>query len=190
MQKLFNIIIVVMVCCCLTLQIVNLFHFSNRENKLINRMTSKIQILKAEHNFFRTKYEFDKKVITERVVGYEQNVEINREGLKNLKELSRIERVIHAEVTAYTLSISECNEDLDNTAAMLKPRLGMVAVSRDLFYNGWVFGKKIYVQGLGIFVVGDLMNQRWEKRIDILLPTKEKANQFGKQKLKVALLDL
>jgi 3D (Asp-Asp-Asp) domain-containing protein len=153
-------------------------------------MNSKIQIIKAEYDFFKTKYSLDKKVITERVDGIVGEIGLNREDIKSLEKLSKIERVIHAEVTAYTLSISECNEDLDNTAAMLKPRLGMVAVSRDLFYDGWVFGKKIYVQGLGIFVVGDLMNQRWEKRIDILFPTKEKANRFGKQTLKVALLNL
>ena len=189
-MKYLTIITFVMVCCCFALQIVVIDQFSDREKQIIDGFNSKIQIIKAENMFSESKNRFNETTISERVDRILLNVNLNREGIKNLKELSKIEKVIKAEVTAYTLSISECNEDLSNTAAMLKPRLGMIAVSRDLFYKGWVFGKKVYVEGLGIFIVGDLMNQRWEKRIDILFPTKEKANRFGKKTLKVALLDL
>ena len=81
-------------------------------------------------------------------------------------------------------------EDPDITAAMIKVKPGIVAVSRDLFESGWVFGKKVYIDGLGIFTIGDLMNKRWVKRIDILMFDKEQASEFGHDQRTVALLDL
>jgi 3D (Asp-Asp-Asp) domain-containing protein len=59
-----------------------------------------------------------------------------------------------------------------------------------LFQNGWVFGKKVYIEGLGIFTIADLMNKRWKKRIDVLMLDEKQAFKFGHQSKTVALLDL
>ena len=76
------------------------------------------------------------------------------------------------------------------TAANTKLRPYDMAVSRDLFWKGWAFGKKVYIKGYGVFRITDLMNPRHKDRIDIYLGTKKAARKFGKKKLLVALLDL
>lgn len=91
-------------------------------------------------------------------------------------------------VTAYTACPRETNNDPGNTASMRKPRKGIIAVSRDLFYSGWSFGKKVYIEGVGIYEIQDLMNERFEKRLDILLGTKKQAKQFGIRQTKAILL--
>lgn len=83
-------------------------------------------------------------------------------------------------VTAYTASVNECNEDPENTAIMTRPIPGWtVAVSRDLLEEGWTFGKKIWIEGLGVREIGDLMNNRYEGRIDVLMAKKGNAKRFG-----------
>jgi 3D (Asp-Asp-Asp) domain-containing protein len=94
------------------------------------------------------------------------------------------------EVTAYTPRVEECNEDPLVAASMRRVRLGTVAVSRDLFEQGWVFGKKVYIQGHGIFEINDLMNRRIENGMDIFMWELEQAREFGRQQLRVALLDI
>lgn len=89
--------------------------------------------------------------------------------------------------TAYSVSRDECNHDLNNTATMETPKPGLhVAVSHDLL---WMLGKKVYVEGLGIRKVADLMNKRHKKCIDIMMPSKKMAKNFGKKKLKVVVLE-
>lgn len=89
-------------------------------------------------------------------------------------------------VTAYTASRDECNGDPANTATMSKPVPGYtVAVSRDKLY---LLGRKIWVEGMGVYEVTDLMNKRFENRIDILVGSKETAKEFGVQERRVVLL--
>ena len=91
-------------------------------------------------------------------------------------------------VTAYSPTVEECGPDPHTTASMGKARPGIVAVSRDLFDEGWVFGKKVYVKGHGIFEIADLMSKRYTQRMDIFFPDTNKARQFGKKQVTVALL--
>lgn len=89
-------------------------------------------------------------------------------------------------VTAYTASRGECNSDPANTATMSKPVPGYtVAVSRDKLH---LLGKKIWVEGMGVYEVTDLMNSRFSNRIDILVGSKETAKEFGVQERRVVLL--
>jgi 3D (Asp-Asp-Asp) domain-containing protein len=104
-------------------------------------------------------------------------------------EQSQVEQVMNLEVTAYTPTEMECDDDPLVAASMRKVRLGTVAVSRDLFESGWVFGKKIYITGQGIFEINDLMNKRFSNRIDIFMWERNKALEFGKRQAKVALLN-
>lgn len=96
-------------------------------------------------------------------------------------------KVINATVTAYTNCPSETNED-KLTATMKEPKAGWtVAVSHDL--RGWL-GGRIFILGIGVRKVEDLMNSRWTKKVDVLMPTKEKALEFGAQEKKVVYLGL
>jgi len=91
-------------------------------------------------------------------------------------------------VTAYSPTVSECGTEPQVTASMVKVRPGIVAVSRDLFDQGWVFGKKVYVKGHGIFEIADLMSDRYTQRMDIFFPDTKEARQFGVKQVTVALL--
>jgi 3D (Asp-Asp-Asp) domain-containing protein len=91
-------------------------------------------------------------------------------------------------VTAYSPTVEECGPNPQFTASMAKPRPGIVAVSRDLFDQGWVFGKKVYVKGHGVFEIADLMSKRYTERMDIFFPDTNQARQFGKKQVTVALL--
>ena len=80
-------------------------------------------------------------------------------------------------LSAYTARPEETNEDVENTALMQNPRPGWtVAVSHDL--RSWL-GKRVYVEGFGVRFVGDLMNARYAKSIDILVADVEEALTIG-----------
>jgi len=91
-------------------------------------------------------------------------------------------------VTAYSPTKSQCDDTPWVTASGTRPKVGTVAVSRDLFYSGWVFGSKIYIEGLGIYRINDLMHPRWENRIDVFLESERLARRFGRRKARAVLL--
>jgi len=93
-------------------------------------------------------------------------------------------------VTAYNPTTSQCDADPLIAASMRKVRSGTIAVSRDLFNQGWVFGRKVRIEGLGIFEINDLMNKRFTQRVDIFMWDEGQARQFGKKNIKVALLEI
>lgn len=107
----------------------------------------------------------------------------------SLEETLRESRVRRLTVTAYSPREVETDSDPFITASMQPVREGGVAVSRDLFYAGWVFGRKIYIEGYGIFVITDLMHSRKKEQIDIFMFNTKKALKFGKKKIRIALLD-
>ena len=93
-------------------------------------------------------------------------------------------------VTAYNPTTDQCDEDPLIAASMRKVRAGTIAVSRDLFNQGWVFGRKVRIEGIGIFEINDLMNKRFNQRIDIFMWDEGQARQFGKKTIKAALLEI
>jgi 3D (Asp-Asp-Asp) domain-containing protein len=93
-------------------------------------------------------------------------------------------------VTAYNPTTDQCDADPLIAASMRKVRQGTIAVSRDLFDQGWVFGRKVRIEGLGIFEINDLMNKRFSQRIDIFMWDEDQARQFGKRNIKAALLEI
>ncbi|WP_285906746.1 3D domain-containing protein [Pseudodesulfovibrio pelocollis] len=116
---------------------------------------------------------------------------------KNMVEEARlIQRAMHANpvrtvtVTAYNPTVEQCDDDPLIAASMRKVRAGTIAVSRDLFDQGWVFGRKVRIEGLGIFEINDLMNKRFTQRIDIFMWDEGEARQFGKRSIKAALLEI
>lgn len=93
-------------------------------------------------------------------------------------------------VTAYNPTEEQTDSDPLIAASMRKVRSGTIAVSRDLFDQGWVFGRKVRIEGLGIFEINDLMNKRFTKRIDIFMWDEDQARRFGKKNAKAALLEI
>lgn len=85
--------------------------------------------------------------------------------------------VTHVTLTCYQPVKEQCNDDPLTTADGSKIDLKKLkdgdikwcAISRDLL---WLFPKdkpkRVYIEGYGIYEVRDLMNKRWDHRIDIL----------------------
>lgn len=123
----------------------------------------------------------------------QRTAEARKQMIEEVRLLTRavsVPNVLNVTVTAYNPVEEQCDADPLIAASMRKVREGTIAVSRDLFDQGWVFGKKVRIEGLGIFEINDLMNKRFSKRIDIFMWDANKAKQFGKRASKAALLDI
>ena len=46
----------------------------------------------------------------------------------------------------------------------------------------YLLGKKVYIEGFGVRMVTDLMNAKFKKRVDTLVPNKEMAKRLGIRK--------
>jgi len=95
-------------------------------------------------------------------------------------------------VTTYTPSVEECDSTPNITASGFKidtlnpKRHKIIAVSRDL-KSKWKFGTKIRITGIGkhdgTYIVKDVMNKRFKKRIDILVGKQDKQFKFTNIKI-------
>ena len=65
----------------------------------------------------------------------------------------------------------------------------LVAPDQMVLQSG-IFGRKVRIEGIGIFEVNDLMNKRYTQRIDIFMWDEDQARQFGKKNIKAALLEI
>lgn len=115
-------------------------------------------------------------------------IQSNKEEIDQLRAARQTYDVQKVTVTAYTPAKRETNSNPGHTAVLWQPKPGMIAVSRDLLRNGWAFGSKVYIEGLGVFFVGDLMNKRHKGSIDVLLFNREAARVFGRKKGMTAVL--
>jgi len=89
-------------------------------------------------------------------------------------------------ITAYTARREETNKDNENTATMERPMAGRTcAVSRDLinWLGGWV-----YIEGVGVRKVNDLMNSRYTKSIDLCVRNPRIAKRFGRNRVRTVFL--
>lgn len=112
-------------------------------------------------------------------------LKLENKRLKNKKILD-FYMITDVTITAYSPSIDETDNTPNQTAIMENPVVGYTcAVSRDLKY---LLGKRIYIEGLGVFRVNDLMNKRYTKRIDLCM-NKGSAVKFGVQKHSVVIID-
>ena len=95
-------------------------------------------------------------------------------------------------VTTYTPSVEETDSTPLITASGFKinpvnpKRQRIIAVSRDL-KKKYKFGKKVRITGIGklsgTYIVRDVMNKRYKKRVDILIGENDKQTSFKKAKL-------
>ena len=102
------------------------------------------------------------------------------------------ENHIDVNVTTYTVNEAETDSEPTITASgfevdSLNPKKHrIIAVSRDL-KKKFKFGQKIKVTGIGkhsgVYVVRDVMNKRWKKKIDILINPDDKPFSFKKAKI-------
>lgn len=92
----------------------------------------------------------------------------------------------NATVTAYSITKSQTDDTPSKTALMAEPQSGWTcAVSQDLLK---FLGSKVYIAGVGVRKVMDLMNKRYHKRLDLCVPSKKKAKNFGVQGKEVVFL--
>ena len=73
-------------------------------------------------------------------------------------------------VTCYNSEPDQTDSTPFTTAFNWTVRPGIIAVSHDLLERGYVPGSKVYVKGFGVFMVGDIMHDRFTKRVDIWIP--------------------
>jgi len=125
---------------------------------------------------------------------YEYRAEVARMVVADAEYLRRLEEqnrpVAVVTVTAYNAEVAQTDADPDVAASMRRVRPGTIAVSRDLFDRGWVFGRKVRLEGLGIYEINDLMAARHGKAIDIFIGSPQAAIAFGKRRIRAALLNI
>lgn len=78
--------------------------------------------------------------------------------------------VRYVTITYYNSLESQTDSTPNITASGRKCGIGQVAVSRDLFNDGFKFGEKVYIKDAGEYIVTDLMHARFKHSVDIWLP--------------------
>ncbi|RJQ37307.1 hypothetical protein C4552_01150 [Candidatus Parcubacteria bacterium] len=90
-------------------------------------------------------------------------------------------------VTAYSSSVDETDSTPFITASGTRTRHGIVAT------NMFPFGTRVRIPELfgdEVFVVEDRMHRRFSDRIDVWMPSKWQALQFGKRQASIEIIEL
>lgn len=105
-------------------------------------------------------------------------------------------QVTHVTLTYYQPVKAQCNNEPLVTADgskinlhhLKQGRIRWCAISRDLL---WLFPKnrpkRIYIDGFGVYQVRDVMNKRWNHRVDILIHPKN-SRRIKLEKIKIKIL--
>lgn len=124
---------------------------------------------------------------------------------KRMVALERAKNVVVSTtltVTAYSPRRRETDSTPFITASNKRVKEGTVAVSQDLFWKGWTFHRKVFIQcstgkkgfqeakrgECGIFEIYDVMDKDIEKSIDLLFFSTKKAYRVGRRTRSVILL--
>ena len=107
---------------------------------------------------------------------------------RSIIERMRRGRMLEVDLSAYTARVEECDATPEVTAIMEPPVPGWtVAVSRDMQH---MLGARVYIEGIGVRRVNDLMNPRYNRRVDLLVPTVAEAKQVGvRNNVKMVVLE-
>ena len=66
------------------------------------------------------------------------------------------------------------------TAAGTRPRVGIVALSRDVERRMWLeLSDTVRLQGMGVYTFEDRMPFYWQRRVDVYMSSCPDARQFG-----------
>ena len=105
-------------------------------------------------------------------------------------------QVTHVTLTYYQPVKEQCNSEPLVTADgskinlhhLKQGKIKWCAISRDLL---WLFPKnrpkRIYIDGFGIYQVRDIMNKRWNHKVDILIHPKD-SKRIKLEKVKIKIL--
>lgn len=92
-------------------------------------------------------------------------------------------------VTTYSATSSQTDSTPKITASGFRIKSStrrIVAISRDL-KRKYKFGTRVRITGIGkhsgIYIVRDVMNKRFRKRVDILISRRDKHTKFKKAKI-------
>ncbi|MEW6443727.1 MAG: hypothetical protein AB1640_22525 [bacterium] len=92
------------------------------------------------------------------------------DGIRDWKDKKDGPPAARVTVTCYRSRVEETDSTPNITAFNWRTGPGLIAVSRDLLEKGFVPGQKVYLEGYGVFEVGDVMNKRFKRRVDIWVP--------------------
>jgi len=136
----------------------------------------------ALYSVSRQQYRYRLDTMSEKVVKQKELIEKQEFIIEKYQE----KNVLDVIVTAYTPRKSETDSTPEFTAIMSPSRPGYTAaVSRDLIR---FLGRKIYIQGVGVFGLEDVMNRRYRERIDLMFGDVKTARKFGKKRMQVIVL--
>src|SRR5690606_41122594 len=112
-------------------------------------------------------------------VGTMANTEVASRGGAVVKEF-------YVNSTAYTASCNGCS-GTTATGINLRanPNVKVIAVDPRII----PLGTKVYVEGYGYAVAGDVGGAIKGDKIDVFMPTKEQAFRFGRKKVKIRILN-
>jgi 3D (Asp-Asp-Asp) domain-containing protein len=101
-------------------------------------------------------------------------------------QLNGREIAVSVTVSGYTSRACETDSTPNITAAMTSTRRGVIALSRDLVRRytpgaPFEFGDVVHLNGIGDFVVEDVMAERWSRRADIWFESVPEARHFGRR---------
>lgn len=125
----------------------------------------------------------------DQIIFLAQEIDRLKQEINKIKMALPIQAIQRVTVTAYTACSDETDDDPNVTASNSKLQPYDIAISRDLFFKGWVFGKRVYLDQYGVFVIRDLMNERFDGKIDIYFGDKKAALEFGIKEMHAALLN-
>jgi 3D (Asp-Asp-Asp) domain-containing protein len=103
---------------------------------------------------------------------------------------NRTLKPIEVTVTAYSPREEETDSTPYETAFLMEVKPGTIAVSRDLFFEGWIPGKRVYIYQIGVFEISDLMAAEKSNHLDVFFYSTEQAREFGVKKSKAILLEV
>ena len=124
------------------------------------------------------------------------NVNVSTETAKENNMKKNKNTITHVKVTCYQPVEAQCDSDPLITAdgskidlhKLKKGDVKWCAISRDLL---WLFPKdkpkRVHIEGYGIYEVRDVMNKRFNHRVDILIHPSEKAN-ISEENVKMTIL--
>ena len=124
------------------------------------------------------------------------NVNVSSETTEENNMKKNKNTITHVKVTCYQPVEAQCDSDPLITAdgskidlhKLKKGNVKWCAISRDLL---WLFPKdkpkRIHIEGYGIYEVRDVMNKRFNHRVDILIHPSEKAN-ISEENVKMTIL--
>ena len=92
----------------------------------------------------------------------------------------------YVEATAYTPYCAGCS-GVSATGINLRTKSGLKVIAVDP--NVIALGSKVWVEGYGYAVAGDTGGAIKGNKIDILVPTETQANQWGRKKVRIKVLN-